>query len=312
MRWLIWRQHRAEAVSLGLFFGAVGALLFAVGLPMHASFHDDGVDGCLAHGVPFSTACVDLMAQFSDRFASRGAFLPLFGVVPFAIGAFLGASLLSRELETGTWQLAWTQAVPRMRWLALKVVTLATLTVALTGAFAAITMWYRQPLDALRGRFETSFDIEGLAPLAYGLFAFALATAAGGLLRRSLPALAASFAAFIAVRGVVTSYARPHYQTPVTVDQDASDPRDWLLGTGLVDSGGHRLTFAEQNAMNNAARAANADVTAYLHDHGISRWDAYQPAARFWTFQYIETGIFVALAVLLLALAAWQVKRRAF
>jgi hypothetical protein len=62
----------------------------------------------------------------------------------------------------------------------------------------------------------------------------------------------------------------------------------------------------------NAARTANVDLTAYLHDHGLSRWDTFQPAARFWTFQYIEAAIFVALAILLLALAAWQARRRAF
>jgi hypothetical protein len=35
----------------------------------------------------------------------------------------------------------------------------------------------------------------------------------------------------------------------------------------------------------------------------------YQPADRFWAFQGIETGIFVALAVLLLYLAIRRIRR---
>ena len=97
---------------------------------------------------------------------------------------------MARELETGTWQLAWTQAVLRMRWLAVKVVTL---TVVVTGALAALITWFRQPLDVMYGRNGLDgFDVEGLVPVAYGLFAFAVGTAAGALLRRSIPALIAA------------------------------------------------------------------------------------------------------------------------
>jgi hypothetical protein len=36
----------------------------------------------------------------------------------------------------------------------------------------------------------------------------------------------------------------------------------------------------------------------------------YQPASRFWAFQGIETGIFVMLAAILLAVTFWVLKRR--
>ena len=41
-------------------------------------------------------------------------------VVPAIIGIFWGAPLVARELETGTYRLAWTQSVTRTRWLAVK------------------------------------------------------------------------------------------------------------------------------------------------------------------------------------------------
>jgi len=36
--------------------------------------------------------------------------------VPGLIGIFWGAPLVARELETGTYRLAWTQSVTRKRW----------------------------------------------------------------------------------------------------------------------------------------------------------------------------------------------------
>jgi len=37
---------------------------------------------------------------------------------------------------------------------------------------------------------------------------------------------------------------------------------------------------------------------------------AYQPADRYWTFQWIETAVFVVLAGLLTGFCAWWLRRR--
>jgi hypothetical protein len=62
--------------------------------------------------------------------------------------------------------------------------------------------------------------------------------------------------------------------------------------------------------LGDAATDAGVNLTTYMHNHGIQRWVDYQPADRFWTFQYIEAGIFVGLAAILLAAVIWRVKRR--
>jgi hypothetical protein len=103
------------------------------------------------------------------------------------IGASLGAPLLARELETGTWQLAWTQSVPRLRWLTVKLATLGTLAVVLTLALSAVITWYRVPLDILDGRFTAdAFDLEGIVPAAYAMFAFAAPAAPKPSLTRDM------------------------------------------------------------------------------------------------------------------------------
>jgi hypothetical protein len=322
MTWLIWRQHRSEALALALLVTAIGVILVLLGVPMHALF-PLGATHCAVP--PLDHACRIGLTQLHEGYGYATPMLILLNFVPFAIGAFLGAPLLARELEAGTWQLAWTQAVPRARWLAVKVAALATLTVLLTAAFSALATWYRQPLDLFgTGRFQIDgFDVTGVVPPAYSLFAFALAGAAGLLLRRSLPALAAALVAFVAIRVTIAGWLRPHYRTPITlieaippgsgdVHTGTANLQDGILDQGISDAAGRHLNDLAASMVEHRAQDAGMDPTTYLHDHGFHRWVTYQPADRFWTFQLTETGIFVGLAVLLLALVTWRVSRRVF
>ena len=47
-----------------------------------------------------------------------------------------------------------------------------------------------------------------------------------------------------------------------------------------------------------------------MAQHGFTFWTSYQPASRFWPFQWIEGGWLLALSVLLLAVTVWLVRRR--
>ena len=212
MTWLTWRQHRGEALALGLMVAVIGIILLVLGLPMHDLF-PLGANHCAVP--PIDDGCRIGLTQLQQDYGYATPILTLLNLVPFAIGAFLGAPLLARELEDGTWQLAWTQAVPRMRWLAVKLTALGMLTVLLTAVFSSLTTWYHQPLDLL-GRFEIDgFDVSRVVPLAYALFAFAVAAAGGALLRRSLPAMAVALVAFVAVRATVAVWLRPNYRTSI-------------------------------------------------------------------------------------------------
>jgi hypothetical protein len=321
--WVTWRQHRAELLTLGLLVAAIAVALLTLGLRMHALF-PDGAAACVGGQ---SDVCATAIRRLNDEHGYASKMLSLFNLLPFLIGAFLGAPLLARELESGTWQLAWTQAVPRMRWLAVKLAALGGLSALLAVVVTAAVTWYRQPLDALGGRFTTdAFDLEGLAPAAYALFAFAAAAAAGALLRRSLPALAAALGAYLTVRVAVTGWLRPHYQSPRTVTEpvaagntalDPGGPRmaagghlDWTFASGYADASGRHLTLAETYQLAEAARQSGVDFSAYLHEHGVQQWVTYHPADRFWVFQLIEAAIFTGLAAALLALVVWRVKRR--
>lgn len=173
MIWLTWRQHRGEALAAVASLAVLSAILLAVGLAMHSSFNHD-IAACFDGATADRETCSTNIALFQKKFGFATIVLILLSAVPFLLGALIGAPLLARELESGTWQLAWTQAVPRMRWLVVKTVALVTLIVVLIGAFAALTTWFRQPLDVLYGRYAAGgFDVAGLVPVAYALFAFA-------------------------------------------------------------------------------------------------------------------------------------------
>src|ERR1035437_8616701 len=54
-------------------------------------------------------------------------------VIPGIIGVFWGAPLVARELEAGTFRLAWTQSVTRTRWLVIKLAVIGLASMAVAG-----------------------------------------------------------------------------------------------------------------------------------------------------------------------------------
>ena len=318
MTWLIWRQHRTEVCVLGLLVGVFGIALLVLGMQVHDLF--PGGPARCAGEAGLDEACAASFRRLDEEYGYVENLLAAFYLVPVVIGAFLGAPLLARELEDGTWQLAWTQAVPRMRWLAAKLGALAGVTVVLTGMFTAVLTWFRQPFDAWEGRFSDAFDLEGLVPVAYALFAFGVATAAGAILRRSLPAFGVAFGAFLAARMSVALVARPAYATPLTTmeaipvggseDQAVPSVADWTIEHGYADATGRKLTSTEYYDLAGAADRAGTNLNQFLHERGIQQFGVYHPADRFWTFQLIEAALFAAVAAVLIGVVIWRVRRR--
>ncbi|MEV6719159.1 ABC transporter permease subunit [Lentzea sp. NPDC051208] len=319
MTWLIWRQHRTEVCVLGLLVGLFAIALLVLGTQAHDLF--PGGPARCAGEAGADEACTASFRRLDERYGFVENLLAAFYLVPVVIGAFLGAPLLARELEDGTWQLAWTQAVPRMRWLAAKLAALAGVTVALTGMFTAVLTWFRRPFDAWEGRFQyDAFDLEGLVPVAYALFAFGVATAAGAVLRRSLPAFGVAFGAFLAARMSVALLARPAYATPLTTTepipvggskgQAGHRSADWVIEHGYADATGRRLSSTEYYELEGAADRAGTNLDQFLHAQGIQQFRVHHPADRFWTFQLIEAALFIAVAAVLIGVVVWRVRRR--
>ena len=58
-------------------------------------------------------------------------------------------------------------------------------------------------------------------------------------------------------------------------------------------------------------KPSHGSIAQCLSQHGYTQWTRYQPASRFWFFQWIEGGWLLVLSVLLIAMTIWLVRRRA-
>jgi hypothetical protein len=261
-----------------------------------------------------TNTCTDL-----NLFNGDGAIIDLVNfsaAVPLLMGLFWGVVAIGRELDTGTHQLVWMQSVRQRDWLRGKISLLLVAAALWGAAVSAIVTWWSGTLNALNGnRFDPGkFDVQNLMPVAYALFGVALGLAAGALIRRVLPALAITVVAFVAARLIISTYVRPYYETAKTLVQPVFSHRaipsgSWLISTdtllnGKSFSGPIRLPA---ECFTTSSRQIS---DACLARHGFSSIVKFQPASRYWTFQWIESGIFIALAAILVAVAVIAVRRR--
>ena len=321
MIWLTWRQHRQQTayLFLGLFVLAAG--LVPIGRSMHGAFDNDGLAACLrSYGNPefirprADEGCGELADIFLDRFGVLVPLAILLVLLPLLVGMFFGAPLIAREVEHGTHRFVWTQGVSRLRWATTKIGLIALAGLVAAGAYTALMVWWMKPLSVAAGsRMDwLVFDLQGVVPLAYTLFAIALGTAAGVLTRKVLPAMGITLAVFLLVRVLVGWLARPHYlplaqrRIPVVTELLPNSLHgDWVISNGVYDASGKTLIASGGRfCPPEAAQGPGPDC-----DPTQLNIEFYQPASRFWTFQWIEAGIFTALALGLIAFAVLRVRR---
>jgi ABC-type transport system involved in multi-copper enzyme maturation permease subunit len=213
MIWLTWRQFRVQFLVIGLVVLA-GAVALAVTGPGLADDYER-LTSEFIRNLAFE--------RFDTVLYQAG--LALLYAVPPVIGAFWGAPLISRELETGTYRLVWSQGISRRRWLAVKVGLTGLAAMAVTGVLSLAVTWWADPIDDamnsgqnsnlfLPPMFPPVFAARGLVPIGYAAFAFALGVAVGLVVRRTLVALAITLAAVILVQLLTPSFVRPLLMAP--------------------------------------------------------------------------------------------------
>jgi hypothetical protein len=308
MAWVTWRQHRAALAGIAAFLGALAAYLWLAGLQIHHSY---------------ATAChlrgsLDCVMNFTGRYGITGIFTSiLLQVVPPMTGAFAGAPMLARELETGTFRYAWTQGIGRWRWTLGKLVPLAITVTAMAAAFSALISWYNRPFFGAGYAIPFSarlFNLGEVAFAAWTLAAFAIGALAGMLIRRVVPAIAASLAAYSGLALATALWLRQHYIAPLLTSELRLPGSAWIVSQWYTKGG--RYAFSARgpgivNAVSRLCHGVSLAPAQCLSRHGYTQWSSYQPGSRFWPFQWIEGGWLLALSGLLLAVTIWLVRRRA-
>ena len=355
---VVWYQHRAALLGLGAALAGLAAVLVAAGLRGRAEYAYFLRVGCASPGDGLTglNHCVFIAAGFPwlnhyDSLPGSGTAFPdsvsLAIMVLFVLaGMFLGAPLVSREYEQGTFRFAWTQGTSRVRWCGLKAGILGGVVTLAGAGIGALAAWALVPFNELgatshwlRGEFES-----GPATAAgWALLTFMAGVLAGAVLKRVTPAIAATGVGLVALLG---AYYAQLYQLllgfhPRSVPENAA--AQWA-GPGITaepDRVGTVPTFiiagphqpgpagalqvssyylgpdgrppAGAGAVrlimgwNQAGR--RYDQVAWLTSHHYSYWINYQPAGRYWWFQ-LGTGAGLIIVALLLGAGAIGLVRR--
>ncbi|MEV7089780.1 ABC transporter permease subunit [Streptomyces sp. NPDC093085] len=328
MIWLTWRQLRLNVLVVG----AAAAVLLAVLAATAPALPD------LSVPAPGGTEPAPLSSAEQALYYT-GLIAVL--VLPGVIGAFWGAPLITRELETGTHRLVWNQSVTRTRWLLTKLGLTAFAAMALAGVTGAAVSWWSRPVDRaaervgsldLFARLEPLvFGSRGIVPVAYAAFAFALGVTLGLFIRRTVPAMGAVLALFLAVQLAVPLWVRPHLATPAEktvpitatthlsllqegreIAVDFEEPGGWLIAQQTLDATGRPAPVpASFTTCLHEAPSPTASDACFrdLVTHHYAQRLTYQPAKNFWPLQWTESALYLTLTVTLGGLCVWRIRR---
>ncbi len=334
---LIWntlRQHRAMLIVLGAAFLACSGWLVVYRLGSRADFavSDQGCRSGIA-------ACGGFFIGLRDT----GWLLVL---LPWLLGIFAGAPLLTRDFETGSYRFSSVQGVSLRRQAAARLVVFGVLVAAASVLLGVLGSWATEPLRqiGLASRWQPEyFSITGLSLPAIALVDFCLGVAAGALVRRTVPAMAMTVAGALLILTPITGWGAatrndeygPLIRGLLTV-QPAARPgtpslsiypgnvRVLLSPSDLPDRAGRlevtswftgpngRLSpVAAQAMLDRIPRHALYRVTelrSWMAERGIRYWIGVQPASRYWLFQAVVAAILLALAMLLACVAVWAIR----
>ena len=214
-------------------------------------------------------------------------------------------------------------------------------TATLAGLLSLVVTWWATPIDladalpglgqALPNRFvPLIFAARDIVPIGFAVVAFALGTAAGVLIRRTLPAMAVALVAVAVIQVVMPTVVRPHLIPPahtvtafdpqsiqriviqgdsyMTVSAPVNIPGAWIIANQTITPAGEPFTGPTPLACR-TPNPSEQPCYAALNDLHLRQQVTYQPADRYWTFQWLETAILLSLAVALAGLTGWRLRR---
>ncbi|MDQ0794925.1 ABC transporter permease [Streptomyces sp. B1I3] len=304
------RQHRTALwAALALLLAGVGAVVaMRVWIAVRSSEElcaDGDVTPC------GDTTYLTTYARTStETFLSEGGTTMV--LLAALVGVFVAGPLIARELDSGTFRLAWVQSVSPTRWLVARLALPLVLASAGCVVLMAVYHWGRAFASDYPYTYNLQWYAEGVYPglgpvlLGYTVLAVSLGALCAVLLRRTL--LAASATALLyGLTFVTMTKVRHHLWQPVRLTGDVRpEGAAWYVRSGMLTSSGK-----EVGRENCYTVDGFVDPTACMrHRGGVTFFLDHHPASHFWPLQLVETGILLALAALALALAFRMLRRR--
>lgn len=314
--WLVWRQHRLPIAAGAVLLLAVAFAVVQQHSGMVAFVHAHNLAGCTAAAT--SARCLNAGAsirQFSGLYESNfNHASTLAGEIPLVIGVFFGAPLLARELESGTYRLAWTQSVTRLRWILVKLGLPMALIVLGAGVLSVLWDWWWRSAGGLFNSVvwydNAPFDLIGPAPVGIAVLALTIGTALGLLFRRTVTAMMCTFV-IAGVMEFAVDRLRPHLLPTIVAVSNSptlppgTGPNAWITEQGFVTGSGSLLPQSTCSFQGETA------PTACFRQHGITgMFSRFHPHSQIGSLNWAEAGVCLALAAALTAWIVWRIARR--
>jgi hypothetical protein len=303
LAWVSWRLHRATLISVAAVLAAVAVFLVVAGLKIH---HD------YAALVACKASCQALNSNFNNSDWTAGNTVAiLMTLAPALLGAFVGAPLLARELETGSYRYAWTQGFGRERSTLARLAGAAATITVLAWAFSQVFDWFFEPFlpqEDMTVLTRTVFATHGIAFAAWTLLAVSIGACAGMLVRRIIPAMAITLGAYLVLALAAWEVFKYYPVAAVSSNPNigggpATMNSPWILGFWFTGPGGQPVSEAMASKLNALPYAK--------FPAGYTMWTRYIPVSKFWPLQFIEGGWLLVLSLLLIAATVLLVRRRA-
>ncbi|WP_441248039.1 hypothetical protein [Kitasatospora sp. McL0602] len=338
--WLSGRQERtAFAVAGAVLLVVCGWLLFLGGV-IGDYVTTNHLEHCNIVYFPPECQSVNAMAAGLDMRWQLAVEITgwLLLALPPALGLFLGAPLLAREFETGTYRLAWTQSVSRRRWLAARLGVPLAVTLAGSTVLAAVSTWWVSTVEgrlAVPGYYHwftwLSRTTSGPAVVGFCLVGLALGAAVGLVVRRVVASMAVTAALTLVLRLLIDNFR--FLLTPAKESVGAahvavirpnaemlhifagtfptSTPLEsLLLGDSYITTDGTRIPSEYGSAgFLSDGRILCQSPECLAHPDIVQVVTRYQPPSAHWPMLWTETGLCLAATVVLVAFCFLWIRR---
>lgn len=308
----MWRQNRLLICGLLLALVVLAIAAPVLRAEMVSFIDSHHIKGCAMISADpacqqpnLQQAVMDFRAGYGDMLRGIGLLLLL---LPAGAGAGLGATLLARELENGTWKLVLSQSVSRDRWVAAKLVTAALIALVATAVPAALMHWVWLPSanDVSGVAWNSLFFYTSGGPVlvATTLLALSVGVLAGVALRQVLPAMGLTIV-LVGLLQYGLAALRPHLWSWQTLVASPSElPNSvWGFAQGIILPDGRKLSAGVCDQA--------LDYAACMGKYpGAQEYSEVHRAADYWPLQLVESGICLALAAALTAVTVLWVRKR--
>jgi hypothetical protein len=215
----------------------------------------------------------------------------------------------------------------------IKLAVIALAAMAFAGLAGLLLTWWASPIDQAGGfpvgvsqwsRFAPIvFGTRGIVPVGVAAFAFTLGVTTGLLIRRIIPAMAVTMGLFAAVLVAMPLWIAPHLIAPAqsthrisasltTMQMTGSGQLNalvagltgaWILSDQVITPAGTPFVLPTTGI---CQAGTQQQCDTWLARQPLRQQVSYQPAGRYWTFQLLETAIWLAIS---LALSAFCLRK---